>query len=112
MRYAYHQTHGRGPGQAHETAPGGVHDDAAGRAPATQRRCPHRVAYWIIAVKLVIVAAIIALPSGLVIGLGAAHGFGLAIAAVIAGALLILRRHRAARRRRSPDPTAREDGGR
>lgn len=54
----------------------------------------HRVALGVVAAKLAIIALILVLPSGLAIGLGAAHGAVVLVAAVGAVSLLVIKRHR------------------
>lgn len=61
------------------------------------RRSRH-VVPMVVAVKVVIVGLVVLLPSGLAIGLGAAHG--IAVAAVLVGVgVVMFTRHRAARGR-------------
>jgi hypothetical protein len=56
------------------------------------------VALGVVAAKLAIIALILVLPSGLAIGLGAAHGVALLVAAVVAAvSLLVIKRHRSRR---------------
>jgi hypothetical protein len=66
----------------------------------------HRVVLGVVAAKLAIIALILVLPSGLAIGLGAAHGVVVLVAAVGAVSLLVIKRHRS---RRSVYPTAPRD---
>jgi amino acid permease len=51
----------------------------------------HRSVALIVTLKVVIVALVLVLPSGLAISLGAAHGVALALVAVAAGVLLVVR---------------------
>jgi len=62
--------------------------------PARTRGRRRRVALGVIAAKVAIIALILVLPSGLAIGLGAAHGVALLVAGVAAVSLLVIKRHR------------------
>ena len=79
MRYIAHWAHRR-------------HHDSA-RRPDTRIRL-HRMALWVVPAKLAVVALLLVLPSGLAIGLGAAHGVAVLIAGVVALALMMARRGR------------------
>ena len=70
--------------------PGSGHHHGSERAGGRR----YRAVFGIAAVKLAVVALFVALPSGLAIGLGAAHGVALAVAGVAALSLFLFRRNR------------------
>jgi hypothetical protein len=69
------------------------HGHAGDPATSTRGR-RRRMALGVVVAKLAIVALVLVLPSGLAIGLGAAHGVALLITAVGAVSLLVFKRYR------------------
>jgi hypothetical protein len=76
------------------------HGRSGDPAPGTRSR-RRRVALGVVTAKVAIVALILVLPSGLAIGLGAAHGVALLVAGVAAVSLLVVQRHRNSRSART-----------
>jgi amino acid permease len=69
--------------------------------PAAATRSRRHVVPAVIAVKVVIIALVVLLPSGVAIGLGAAHAVAAAVVVVAVASILLVRRHRNARAMRT-----------